>query len=209
MSKSANISMPVIRRLPGYYRTLKVLEDKGVERISSGKLAELMNSNASQIRQDLNCFGGFGQQGYGYIVSDLKEEIAKIIGIDRTKNAVICGFGNLGKALFHHFDANKYGFELVGLFDSDKAKQGQTIGSLTIQSEKNIAEFCKANKVETAIICVPTKFAEGVADMLYEGGVRSFWNFSHFKVSAKYTDTVEENVHLSESLLTLSYLIDN
>lgn len=209
MSKSANISMPVIRRLPGYYRTLKVLEDKGVDRISSGKLAELMNSNASQIRQDLNCFGGFGQQGYGYIVSDLKEEIAKIIGIDRTKNAVICGFGNLGKALFHHFDANKYGFELVGLFDSDNAKQGQAVGKLTIQSEKNIVEFCKSNNVETAIICVPTKFAEGVADMLYEGGVRSFWNFSHFKVNAKYPDTVEENVHLSESLLTLSYLIDN
>ena len=209
MSKSANISMPVIRRLPGYYRTLKVLEEKGIDRISSGKLSELMNSNASQIRQDLNCFGGFGQQGYGYIVSDLKEEIEKIIGIDRTKNAVICGFGNLGKALYHHFDANKYGFELVGLFDSDKQKQGQVVGKLTIQSEKNIAEFCKANNVETAIICVPTKFAESVADFLYDGGVRSFWNFSHFKVSSKYSDVVEENVHLSESLLTLSYLIDN
>lgn len=209
MSKSANISMPVIRRLPGYYRTLKVLEEKGIERISSGKLSELMNSNASQIRQDLNCFGGFGQQGYGYIVSDLKEEIAKIIGIDRVKNAVICGFGNLGKALYHHFDANKYGFELVGLFDSDKHKQGQAIGNLTIQSEKNIAEFCKSNNVETAIICVPTRFAEDVADSLYEGGVRSFWNFSHFKVSAKYKDVAEENVHLSESLLTLSYFIDN
>ena len=204
MSKSANISMPVIRRLPGYYRTLKVLEDKGIERISSGKLAELMNSNASQIRQDLNCFGGFGQQGYGYIVSDLKEEIAKIIGIDRAKNAVICGFGNLGKALYHHFDANKDGIELVGLFDSDNQKQGQAVGKLFIQSEKNIIEFCKANNVETAIICVPTKFAEGVADMLYEGGVRSFWNFSHFKVRTKYNDVVEENVHLSESLMTLS-----
>lgn len=209
MSKSANISMPVIRRLPGYYRILKVLEEKGIERISSGKLAELMNSNASQIRQDLNCFGGFGQQGYGYIVSDLKEEIAKIIGIDRVKNAVICGFGNLGKAIFHHFDANKYGFELVGLFDSDKAKQGQAVENLIIQSEKNIVEFCKANNVETAMICVPTKFAESVADFLYDGGVRSFWNFSHFKVSSKYSDVVEENVHLSESLLTLSYLIDN
>ncbi len=209
MSKSANISMPVIRRLPGYYRTLKVLEEKGIDRISSGKLAELMNSNASQIRQDLNCFGGFGQQGYGYIVSDLKEEIAKIIGIDRVKNAVICGFGNLGKALYRHFDANKYGFELVGLFDSDKLKQGQKVGKLTIQSEKNIIDFCKANFVETAIICVPTKFAEGVVDLLYESGVRSFWNFSHFKVSSKYNDVIEENVHLSESLLTLSYLIDN
>lgn len=207
--KSANISMPVIRRLPGYYRTLKNLEEKGVERISSGKLAELMNTNASQIRQDLNCFGGFGQQGYGYIVTDLKEEIAKIIGIDRIKPAVICGFGNLGKALYCHFDANKYGFELVGIFDSDKEKQGNTVGKLTIQSEKNIVEFCKANNVETAFICIPTKFAEGVADALYEGGVRSYWNFSHFKVSAKYPDTVEENVHLSESLMTLSYLIDN
>ena len=209
MSKSANISMPVIRRLPGYYRTLKVLEEKGIDRISSGKLAELMNSNASQIRQDLNCFGGFGQQGYGYIVSDLKEEIAKIIGIDRVKNAVICGFGNLGKAIYRHFDDNKYGFELVGLFDSDKLKQGQSIGKLTIMSEKNIIDFCTANNVETAIICVPTKFAEGVVDLLYEGGVRSFWNFSHFKVSLKYSDVIEENVHLSESLLTLSYLIDN
>lgn len=209
MSKSANISMPVIRRLPGYYRTLRVLEEKGIDRISSGKLAELMNSNASQIRQDLNCFGGFGQQGYGYIVSDLKEEIGKIIGIDRVKNAVICGFGNLGKALYRHFDDNKYGFELVGLFDSDKLKQGQTVGKLTIQSEKNIVDFCKVNNVETAIICVPTKFAEGVVDLLYEGGVRSFWNFCHFKVSSKYPDVIEENVHLSESLLTLSYLIDN
>ena len=209
MSKPANISMPVIRRLPGYYRTLKKLEEKGIERISSGKLAEYMNSNASQIRQDLNCFGGFGQQGYGYLVSDLKEEIARIIGIDRVKPAVICGFGNLGRALYYHFDANKYGFELVGLFDSDKSKQGQVIGKLSIQSETKITDFCKANKIETAIICVPTKFAESVADALYEGGVRSFWNFSHFKVSAKYHDTIEENVHLSESLLTLSYLIDN
>ena len=111
--------------------------------------------------------------------------------------------------MLRHFDNNKYGFELVGLFDSDKAKQGQTVGNLTIQSEKNIVEFCKANNVETAIICVPTKFAEGVVDLLYEGGVRSFWNFSHFKVSTKYSDIIEENVHLSESLLTLSYLIDN
>ena len=209
MSKSANISMPVIRRLPGYYRILRMLDEKGIERISSGKLAELMNSNASQIRQDLNCFGGFGQQGYGYIVAELKDEIAKIIGIDRTKNAVICGFGNLGKAIYRHFDDNKYGFELVGLFDSDKFKQGQSVGNLTIRSEKDIISFCKEKKVETAIICVPTKFAEGVADLLYEGGVRSYWNFSHFKVSAKYPDTIEENVHLSESLLTLSYLIDN
>ncbi len=209
MSKSTNISMPVIRRLPGYYRTLKVLEENGIERISSGKLAELMNSNASQIRQDLNCFGGFGQQGYGYMVSDLKVEIAKIIGIDRVKNAVICGFGNLGKALYHHFDANKYGFELVGLFDSDEQKQGQAVGKLIIQSEKSIVEFCKSNNVEAAIICVPTRFAEGVVDSLYQGGVRSFWNFSHFNVKAKYADTVEENVHLSESLMTLSYLIDN
>lgn len=209
MSKSANISMPVIRRLPGYFRTLKVLEEKGVDRISSGRLAELMNSNASQIRQDLNCFGGFGQQGYGYIVSDLKDEIAKIIGIDRVKNTVICGFGNLGKAIYRHFDNTKYGFELVGLFDSDKLKQGQIIDNLTIQSEMNIVEFCQANNVETAIICVPTKFAEGVVDLLYEGGVRSYWNFSHFKVTSKYSDVTEENVHLSESLLTLSYLIDN
>ena len=203
------ISMPVIRRLPRYHRFLSELESQGVERISSNQLASIMRSTASQIRQDLNCFGGFGQQGYGYIVSELKDEIAKIIGIDRIKNSVICGFGNLGKAIYHHFDNNKYGFELVGLFDSDKAKQGQVVENLVIQSEQNIVEFCKANNVETAIICVPTRFVEGVADALYAGGVRSFWNFSHFKVSSKYSDVVEENVHISESLLTLSYLIDN
>lgn len=209
MSKNGSISNSVIKRLPRYYRFLGELLKNDIVRISSRELSVRMKLTASQIRQDLNCFGGFGQQGYGYIVSDLKEEIGKIIGIDRVKNAVICGFGNLGKALYRHFDANKYGFELVGLFDSDKLKQGQSVGKLTIQSEKNIVDFCKANNVETAIICVPTKFAEGVVDLLYEGGVRSFWNFCHFKVSSKYPDVIEENVHLSESLLTLSYLIDN
>ena len=135
------VSSAVIKRLPRYFRYLRELIRMGKTRVSSAELSSMMNVTASQIRQDLNCFGGFGQQGYGYIVSDLKEEIAKIIGIDRVKNAVICGFGNLGKAIFHHFDANKYGFELVGLFDSDKAKQGQAVENLIIQSEKNIVEF--------------------------------------------------------------------
>ena len=209
MSKADNISMPVIRRLPKYYRSLNILEEQGVERISSGKLAEFMNINASQIRQDLNCFGGFGQQGYGYLVSDLKKEIADIIGIHNIKPAVICGFGNLGKALFSHFSIRENGFKLVGLFDCNPNLQGKEFNSIVVQSEKNICDFCKENNVKTAIICVPTKNVEELADELYEGGVRSFWNFSHFSIRAKYPDVTEENVHLSESLLTLSYLIDN
>lgn len=208
MSKSdGQISMPVIRRLPRYYRCLCSMEQSGVEKISSRKLAEAMNITASQVRQDLNCFGGFGQQGYGYYISHLREEIAKLLGIDTIKNAIIYGMGNLGRAVLFHFDFEKFGFKLQGLFDKNPELIGTELAGFTVTDPKCVAEFMSEHTIDAAILCLPTVTAEEVIDNLYSAGIRNFLNFSHFDIKAKYPDCVVENVHLSESLMTLAYLM--
>ena len=210
MSKpDGQISMPVIRRLPKYYRCLCTLEKNGADKISSRKLAEAMNITASQVRQDLNCFGGFGQQGYGYDIAHLREEIAKLLGIDTIKNTIIYGIGNLGRAVLFHFDFEKFGFKLMGLFDKNPQLIDTTLASFTIRDPKTVKEFTRDNAIDAAILCLPTVTAEEVIDNLYDAGIRSFLNFSHFDISAKYPDCVVENVHLSESLMTLAYLMRN
>lgn len=208
MNKLAGqISMPVIRRLPKYYRCLCTLEQSGVEKISSRKLAEAMNITASQVRQDLNCFGGFGQQGYGYYIKHLREEIAKLLGIDTIKNAIIYGIGNLGRAVLYHFDFEKFGFKLMGLFDKNPELIGTELAGFEITSPDEIQNFMKDNHIDAAILCLPTITAEAVIDNLYNAGIRAFLNFSHFDIVSKYPDCVVENVHLSESLMTLAYLM--
>ena len=209
MSKSL-ISSPVIKRLPRYYRFLGELERKGVIRISSRELSEMMGFTASQIRQDLNCFGGFGQQGYGYNVKELHSVISKILGIDAENKAVLIGAGNLGKAIASHIDFNKRGFRLIGVFDSNPEKFGKGIAGLTVSGIDTIETFCKANNPVCAILCIPKKAAQEIAPKLIELGIKGFWNFSHYDFAVnRDSSIVVENVHLTDSLMTLAYGLNN
>ena len=201
--------MSVIRRLPRYYRFLCELDERKVERISSNKLAKIMHSTASQVRQDLNCFGGFGQQGYGYSVKGLKEEIKKILGLNNKYKAILIGAGSFGAAIVKHLDFEKLGYDLIASFDNDKEKVGTKIGEQTIKDVSEIDDFCAENKVEVVILCIPKENVENILDKLYGFGIRNFWNFSHYDITSRYNDAVVENVHLNDSLMTLCYRISN
>lgn len=209
MPKSDSISMSVIRRLPRYYRFLCELDDRSVERISSTELSKIMHSTASQVRQDLNCFGGFGQQGYGYTVKGLRDEIKKILGLNKGYKAVMIGAGNFGAAIVNYLVFNKLGFELAGCFDCDKEKLGKQLGGLTIMDDSLLDSFCKENEIEAAFLCIPKESVESILDKLYGLGIKCYWNFSHYDLSSKYSDVVVENVHLSDSLMTLCYRMNN
>lgn len=205
---SKQISMPVIRRLPRYHRFLSELESQGVERISSNQLATIMRSTASQIRQDLNCFGGFGQQGYGYPVSQLKDEIGKILGIDKGFNAILLGAGNLGRAVATHMNFNRQGFELTAVFDKNDDVIGTMLRGLTIMSDDEIEAYCTQHRVDAAFLCLPRNSVKPLIDKLYSLGIKNFWNFSHYDIKNDYNDVIVENVHLSDSLMTLCYRIN-
>ena len=209
MSKNDTISMSVIRRLPRYYRFLSELDDQHIDRISSTKLAEIMNVTASQVRQDLNCFGGFGQQGYGYSVSQLRLEIQKILGLNHRYKAVLIGAGNFGTAVALHLDFENLGFQLVGCFEIDNEKIGKPLGDLTIQDEAELEAFCQSQHIDAAFLCVPKQNVERTLERLYQLGVKCYWNFSHYDISTKYSDAVVENVHLSDNLMTLCYRMTN
>ncbi len=202
------ISMPVIRRLPRYHRFLNELESQGVERISSNQLAKIMRSTASQIRQDLNCFGGFGQQGYGYPVSQLKDEIGKILGLDKGFNAILLGAGNLGRAIATHMNFSRQGFELSAVFDKNEEVVGTMLRGITIMSDDEIENYCRNNRVDAAFLCLPRNSVKPLIDKLYSLGIKNFWNFSHYDVKNDYPDVIIENVHLSDSLMTLCYRIN-
>ena len=209
MSKSINISNSVIRRLPRYYRFLGELEDQQISKISSRELSERMHLTASQIRQDLNCFGGFGQQGYGYNVSELRKEIGRILGVDKHRKTSLIGAGNLGTALAVHINFEKSGCSLIGIFDSNKKIVGNPLGKLTITDIDNLEKFCRENKPEVAVLCIPKSVTKEIVDRLTELGVRSFWNFSHYDINVEHKNIIVENVHLGDSLLTLSYGVNN
>ena len=209
MSKSINISHSVIRRLPRYYRFLGELEDQLISKISSRELSERMHITASQIRQDLNCFGGFGQQGYGYNVSELRKEIGRILGVDKHRKTILIGAGNLGTALAVHINFEKSGCSLVGIFDSNKKIVGNPLGKLNITDIDDLEDFCRENKPEVAVLCIPKSVTKEIVDRLTELGVRSFWNFSHYDINVEHKNIIVENVHLGDSLLTLSYGVNN
>ena len=209
MSKSINISNSVIRRLPRYYRFLGELEDQQISKISSRELSERMHLTASQIRQDLNCFGGFGQQGYGYNVSELRKEIGRILGVDKHRKTILIGAGNLGTALAVHINFEKSGCSLIGIFDSNKKIVGNPLGKLTITDIDDLEKFCRENKPEVAVFCIPKSVTKEIVDRLTELGVRSFWNFSHYDINVEHKNIIVENVHLGDSLLTLSYGVNN
>lgn len=209
MSKSINISNSVIRRLPRYYRFLGELEDQQISKISSRELSEKMHLTASQIRQDLNCFGGFGQQGYGYNVSELRKEIGRILGVDKHRKTILIGAGNLGTALAVHINFEKSGCSLIGIFDSNKKIVGNPLGKLTITDIDDLEKFCRENKPEVAVLCIPKSVTKEIVDRLTDLGVRSFWNFSHYDINVEHKNIIVENVHLGDSLLTLSYGVNN
>jgi redox-sensing transcriptional repressor len=209
LSKSINISNSVIRRLPRYYRFLGELEDQLISKISSRELSERMHITASQIRQDLNCFGGFGQQGYGYNVSELRKEIGRILGVDKHRKTILIGAGNLGTALAVHINFEKSGCSLVGIFDSNKKIVGNPLGKLNITDIDDLEDFCRENKPEVAVLCIPKSVTKEIVDRLTELGVRSFWNFSHYDINVEHKNIIVENVHLGDSLLTLSYGVNN
>jgi redox-sensing transcriptional repressor len=209
LSKSINISNSVIRRLPRYYRFLGELEDQQISKISSRELSERMHLTASQIRQDLNCFGGFGQQGYGYNVSELRKEIGRILGVDKHRKTILIGAGNLGTALAVHINFEKSGCSLIGIFDSNKKIVGNPLGKLTITDIDDLEKFCRENKPEVAVLCIPKSVTKEIVDRLTELGVRSFWNFSHYDINVEHKNIIVENVHLGDSLLTLSYGVNN
>lgn len=203
------ISDSVIKRLPRYYRFLGELKTMGLTRISSRELSERMGLTASQIRQDLNCFGGFGQQGYGYNIDILQFEIGKILGIDFPKSTILIGVGNLGRAITVHINFESKGFRLTGLFDSKESLVGQVVKNLPVRSMADLDEFCREYHPEVAVLCVPKDAAAEIADQLVKLGVKGFWNFSHYDLTLKYPDVMVENVHFGDSLMTLSYRLNN
>ena len=207
MIRNDGVSNSVIKRLPRYYRFLGELKDKGVVRISSKDLSQKMGFTASQIRQDLNCFGGFGQQGYGY--NSLYNEIGKILGVDKTRKAILIGAGNLGKAVALHMAFEERGFNLIGVFDKNKALVGQMLRGLPIRHIDDLFDFCKDNSPSVAVLCISSPAAEELAPQLVNLGIKGFWNFSHYDISVNHPDVAVENVHLSESLMTLSYHVNN
>ena len=199
------ISPSVIRRLPRYYRFLGELSARGVVRISSKELSQQMGLTASQIRQDLNCFGGFGQQGYGYNVSALRSQIGQILGVNEARRASLIGLGNLGRAIASHVSYPDCGCELIGLFDSNPFVAGRDLNGMPIHHTETLAGFCHQEHPELAILCVPEQAAPALANQLAGLGVRAFWNFSHGDLRLNDPALLVENVHLADSLLTLTY----
>lgn len=201
------ISQAVIRRMPRYYRYLGELMDEGVERISSGDLSKRMLVTASQIRQDLNNFGGFGQQGYGYNVKYLYEEIGKILGLNTTHNIIVIGAGNLGQALANYVKFEKLGFHITALFDVNPALAGLTVRGIRIYMLDELEEYCKENHVDIAALTMPKSKADAIANRVVDLGIHAIWNFAHVDLDLSNRDVVVENVHLSDSLMQLSYNI--
>jgi len=198
------ISQAVITRLPRYLRYLGDLKDQGVERISSQELSKIMHVTASQIRQDFNHFGGFGQQGYGYNVEYLYVEIAKILGINKEHQLIIIGAGNLGQALANYMNFEKRGFIFKGIFDKNPGIIGKMIRNIPIQPMDKLPEYIKENDIDIAVLTIPKTGAVEVADTLVKCGIRAIWNFAHVDLEVP-KEVLVENVHLSDSLMKLSY----
>jgi redox-sensing transcriptional repressor len=193
--------------MPRYYRFLGELLEEGVERISSGDLSRRMQVTASQIRQDLNNFGGFGQQGYGYNVQFLYDEIGKILGLNETHNIIVIGIGHLGQAITNYVKFEKFGFIITALFDIDPSLKGKTVRDIPVRLMDELDEYCHTNRVDIAALTLPKEAAEGTAKRLVQLGVRAIWNFAQVDLDLREENVVVEDVHLSDSLMQLSYNI--
>lgn len=201
-----NISLSVIKRLPKYYRYLESINEKGIIRVSSKELSDITGLTASQIRQDLNHFGCFGQQGYGYNVKELIDELSKIIGVDKDYKLILIGYGNIGHALYQYSSFSDLGYEFEAVFD----KEAKTLidSKLKVRDVKELADFLANNKIDIGIIATPKEAAQDVADILCEGGIKGIWNFSPVDLKVS-NGAVIESVHLDESLFTLTYFMNS
>ena len=204
MARQNQISKAVIARLPRYYRFLGDLMDQGVERVSSEELSRMMKATASQIRQDLNNFGGFGQQGYGYNVKSLYAEIGKILGVEQAHDLIVIGAGNLGRALVRYKGFSAHGFQFRAMFDLDESLCGKSINGVRIRHLNDLVDFVTKNKVDIAALTIPSEDAIEVSKQLYDLGIRYFWNFAHTDLELP-RDAIVKNVHLLDSLLELSF----
>jgi len=207
MRRNARVSTAVIRRLPRYYRQLSKLQEQGMVRISSSALGKSMGLTASQIRQDLFCFGDFGQQGYGYKVALLREEIGEILGIGRGHTVVVLGTGNLGRAIMENFRFASNGFELLAAFDVDPRVVGTKIAGAPVYHADRLEEFVRAHTVSVGMLTVPIAAAQEMGDRLSAAGVQGIWNFTNYEIAYDPRKVIVESVHFSDSLLALSYMI--
>ncbi len=201
---AGHVSDAVIRRLPGYYRHLRELEAAGVSSISSQELGERMHLTPSQIRQDINCFGGFGRQGFGYKVTELKEHIGEILGLDRQHHLIILGAGNIGCAVAQYPTFSREGFRTVALFDTLPTKVGRSLGDIPVMHMDTLEQFVSENTVDIAVLALPKRYAQEALERLYRSGVRAIWNFAPTDLTHP-EDMLVVNVHLSDSLQQLSY----
>lgn len=207
--KKDKVSNAVIRRLPRYYRTLRMLQSEGHRRISSSALGASMGITASQIRQDLSCFGEFGKQGYGYEIAGLLHEISDILGMNQQYTAIILGAGNLGRALIRNFSFSANGFTLCAAFDVNPTVIGTTIGGIPVYSLAELEQYLARNPVKVGVLTVPRSAAQAMAERLTAGGVRGIWNFTNTELDVKDSGAIVESVHFADSLLALSYLISD
>lgn len=205
--KRVKVSNNVIRRMPRYLRMLDELMENGVNRISSFQLGQLLGLTPSQIRQDFSCFGEFGQQGYGYIVSALRDQIAGILGADRGYSAILIGVGNIGRALMDNFCFSSWGFNLVAAFDVAPELVGTSVNGVYIHSMDELEEYLRTENVDMVVLAVPKDVAIPVTNMLTANGVEAIWNFTNVDLTAPNSSTIVENVHFSDSLLSLSYYV--
>ncbi len=205
--ESKEISQAVIGRLPRYFRYLGELKDEGIERVSSQELSDIMKVTASQIRQDFNNFGGFGQQGYGYKVEYLYTEIGKILGLDKKHNLIIIGAGNLGQALANYMNFERRGFLFKGLFDNNPDLYGKKIRDMAVKPMEELSAFVRDNNIDIAVLTIPKTSAVAVAEQLVKDGIKGIWNFAHVDLNVPKNIQVE-NVHLSDSLMKLTYNIN-
>lgn len=205
--KRVKVSNNVIRRLPRYLRKLDELTEAGVSRISSGELGRQLGLTPSQIRQDFSCFGEFGQQGYGYKVTALRAEIASILGMDRGFTAILIGVGNLGQALMCNFSFKAWGFDLKAAFDVKPEIIGTDYQGVPILDVKTLPQYLSENKVDAAVLCVPKSHAVSTTELLTRHGINAIWNFTNVELTEPESSTIVENIHFSDSLLSLSYYI--
>ena len=207
--KKENISDAVIRRLPRYYRQLTDLCSRGIIRTSSHSLGQEMNITASQIRQDFSCFGEFGQQGYGYNVEELRAEIGHILGVDNDHHLIMIGVGNLGRALLNNFPFESSGFTVDASFDVDADIINTAINGVPVYSVNDLEQYIKRHTIDVVVLTVPQSVAQDMAARLISLGIKGFWNFTNVELSSSEPDVKFENIHLADSLLTLSYRIAN
>jgi redox-sensing transcriptional repressor len=200
---ATKISDAVIRRLPRYYRQLGALQQEGVAKISSLALSAMMNVTASQIRQDLNCFGGFGQQGYGYNVSELRRNIAEILGINRQYSMIIIGAGNIGQALSNYTQFGSEGYDILALFDANPELVGKEIGGVQVHAIDSLEQFASNHTVDLAVVAVPAPAARAVAERLVKAGINAIWNFAPVEIVIE--GVVVENAQLTDGLMALTY----